>query len=1272
MKKINKKGFTLIEILATVTIIGIVSAVAIGAYSKYQKKAKDNYYVKQEDLLTQAGRDYYNDNRGKLPQTTGQETCVLLDTLILNKYIPPIVDYNKNACNRKNSKVCARKLSNYRYLYYSTLDCGNGYKTPNYKAPSISMTPDKTNPAVNETVVVSMKVNYSSSSAGEESNLSSYRYQIFKKGSEERAYYDTEWKNIKGNKKELQLEIPLESDGTYYVVGMACNERGMCVDKKTPDITLRFNLDCNRDITFETTYTYGTWTKNDIKTKIKATGGVVNYDLKLVNNSDSSIAESINRLIPIYYNHTISREGIYHYEITAYDKNNTSCKINSNLYQIDKTAPICHVESSPTGWAKDKVILTATCTETVGSGCKTGETQATFTTMDSSPYKFTNITDKAGNVADCNSVAYKIDNTPPTINVNGYYIDKDYNYVDEDGNSVATKEEAGKYTFGSWSKYRVKLIADGKDSDSGLTENSKFFIKLGSATGSSDVELYQNKWRNCNKGILRSINVAAEGTSDVKFRNTDNAGNKTDSDYVNIKIDKTAPKITVTDTTDSSTGYITIKVAGDDKPSSTDVEGKDYSGIDKFETSLCQYYIYEGSATAGAGREEWINCAGGTNKDSYTIMAEGTSTMKFRIRDKAGNYKESEAKTYTKNTNAPTCTITATGTKGTNNWYKSNVSLTMTYSSNAAQYGLTTSTTTTYNSKTTATVTDDTGTDGITYHGYVKASTGQTSKCNLTVKKDAKDPVTTIAGYYIDKDYNYIDVNGNSVSDASKAGKYNIGTWSKYRIKMVVGGTDSNSGLTKNSEFFIELGSATGSSDVELYQNKWRTCNTDILRTINVAADGESNVKFRNTDNAGNQSETGYVNIKIDKTAPTATATASGTTVTVTGTDNQSGIRSNGYCLVASGGSCSWKTSNTFNVTVGEKYDYYVADKVGNISSKKSITVPNDIFKVALNKQGGTGGTTTIYEKYNNGWYQLSSSGSYNSISSVTLPKKTGHTFGGYYTNTDGNGTQVISSSGSILSGKTKTFSSNGTLYAKWTALTPSVSCSTPSTWSNSTNTIKITGTNTTVLLYAKYNESVYSSTTANPFNFTTNYHTNYVKGRNDSTDTADQTCYAYIDKKAPYTPYVDWSTMRINDKYTQHAWNVCYVMRDGKVTSASVSAEDEEYTGNYGCTLSNIGQSGWTGQTKIRFSFGSNDQPGTNESAKSGIYQYNLRGWCSANSSSTGQLAQYNHCQCDSSGLVFRKCEVTSQDYAGNISGKLTIFASANDMTCFNNGKCW
>ena len=96
---------------------------------------------------------------------------------------------------------------------------------------------------------------------------------------------------------------------------------------------------------------------------------------------------------------------------------------------------------------------------------------------------------------------------------------------------------------------------------------------------------------------------------------------------------------------------------------------------------------------------------------------------------------------------------------------------------------------------------------------------------------------------------------------------------------------------------------------------------------------------------------------------------------------------------------------------------------------------PN-IYKITLDKQSGSGGTNEIYLKYNTAWCSNSSGTA--TITSITKPTRTGYTFGGYYTDKNGAGTQIINASGSITGSKTYIASAD-TLYAKWTANTYSI-----------------------------------------------------------------------------------------------------------------------------------------------------------------------------------------------------------------------------------------
>ena len=127
--------------------------------------------------------------------------------------------------------------------------------------------------------------------------------------------------------------------------------------------------------------------------------------------------------------------------------------------------------------------------------------------------------------------------------------------------------------------------------------------------------------------------------------------------------------------------------------------------------------------------------------------------------------------------------------------------------------------------------------------------------------------------------------------------------------------------------------------------------------------------------------------------------------------------------------SCSPCTGNTYTNKTGQSS--CLACGTGQTVNSNHTGCSSSIYKITLNNQGAaTSGTSEIYLEYNTGWYSNTSMTT--PITKITIPTKVGYTFKGYYTSPNGEGSQIIDSSGMILSGKTKAFASNGTLYANW------------------------------------------------------------------------------------------------------------------------------------------------------------------------------------------------------------------------------------------------
>ncbi|MBQ7949921.1 MAG: InlB B-repeat-containing protein [Alphaproteobacteria bacterium] len=97
---------------------------------------------------------------------------------------------------------------------------------------------------------------------------------------------------------------------------------------------------------------------------------------------------------------------------------------------------------------------------------------------------------------------------------------------------------------------------------------------------------------------------------------------------------------------------------------------------------------------------------------------------------------------------------------------------------------------------------------------------------------------------------------------------------------------------------------------------------------------------------------------------------------------------------------------------------------VAAATNAADICSPN-IYAITLDANGGTGGTTAVYEKYSVGFYSTSTATT--AMTKITAPTRTNYAFGGYK---DASGNVVIGADGVLPSNKT--FLSDTTLTAVW------------------------------------------------------------------------------------------------------------------------------------------------------------------------------------------------------------------------------------------------
>ena len=410
----NDKGFTLIELIVVIAIMGVILILALPQISKLQSANKDKKYDAYYSSVESAAK-LYMDSQAKDLFGSNSSGCVTVDYSDLKKQ-NLVKDFGSSdvTCGRNNETYVEVRKVNDNFLYSTSLVCRDSkdskkivYERKEVPTEPCTNEPDKAGPTVNITPsehdwvqTKNLKITVKITDAYTlNKNIGILYYWTNSSGTKVSKDYTYSYKNKKGV-KSVSYQIPTKNiptaSGQYKLVVR------QWISSSTSGIQDALG---NQTVGDKVT---GLYKIDNVKPTCGSNDGKTTWTNQAFTIRQYCSDDASGCTENPYSKRFTSSTKTYTFTIKDRAGNTNTCKANVYL-DVDK--PTCGTNDGKTSWVNKDYTANVNCKDTGGSGC----TQSKFSKKLTTDGRTDSITirDVAGNTTSCTVNKY-LDKTKPT------------------------------------------------------------------------------------------------------------------------------------------------------------------------------------------------------------------------------------------------------------------------------------------------------------------------------------------------------------------------------------------------------------------------------------------------------------------------------------------------------------------------------------------------------------------------------------------------------------------------------------------------------------------------------------------------------------------------------------------------------------------------------------------------------------------------------------------------------------------------------------------